>query len=311
MKSINILLFLAWVSVGFSQTAIDSGLVAYYPFSGNVSDSSGQNNNGTIVGELTFVADRWGNPNSAAYFNGTNAFVRVPASTSIDTLTQSLTLACWFYTEGYSGKWASLLSKSIGTYAQRQYSIIYDKDGLISFGHSLAATHLIPLNEWHHLAITYGDSIVKCYLDGILLDSSIIAYEIKKTTYPLAIGADPHIVMEYHHGMIDEVRVYNRALTAEEVSVISTLNTNTTQERPSNLKITCYPNPTEGMLTIASEELPNNWSLKVYDSKGNLVHSLIFEGQSKTIDWRGLHPGAYVIMIETERGRYSKRMIKI
>ncbi len=311
MKSIPILLFLAWVSVAFSQTAIDSGLVAYYPFNENVSDSSGQNNNGTIVGELTFVADRWGNPNSAAYFNGTNAYVRVPASTSLDTLVKSMTLACWFYTKSYDSKWASLLSKSISTWALRQYSIVYDKDGLISFGHSLAATHLIPLNEWHHIAITYGDSIVKCYLDGILLDSSMIAYEIKKTNYPFVIGADPHIVMEYHHGMIDEVRVYNRALSAEEVSAISTVSTIATHERPTNLKITYYPNPTEGLLTIESDELSNPWSLKVFDSMGKLVQTQILESQSETIDLRGLHPGVYVIMIETEKGMDSKRIIKM
>ncbi len=311
MKSIPILLFLAWASVAFSQTAIDSGLVAYYPFSENVSDYSGQNNNGTIVGELTFVADRWGNPNSAAYFNGDNAFVRVPASTALDTLVERMTLACWFYTKGYSGKWASLLSKSTGNYTQRQYSIIYDKDGLISFGHSLAGTQVIPLNEWHHLAITYGDSIVKCYLDGILLDSSIIAYQIKKTTFPLAIGADPHIVMEYHYGMIDEVRIYNRALSAAEVSEISAVNTIATHERPNDLKITVYPNPTEGMLTIELKDIPGKWHLTMYDQMGKLLMTHASGNQTETIDFSGFPPGVYMVQIATSEGSYTTRVIKL
>ncbi|MCC7465458.1 MAG: T9SS type A sorting domain-containing protein [Saprospiraceae bacterium] len=311
MKSIPILLFLAWASVAFSQTAIDSGLVAYYPFNGNVFDYSGQNNNGTIIGELSFVPDRWGNPNSAAYFNGTNAYVKVPASTSLDTLVKSMTLACTFYTKGYGAIWASLLSKSIGTYAQRQYSIIYDEDGLISFGHSLAAMHLIPKNEWHHLAITYGDSIIKCYLDGILLDSNIISYELKKTNYPLAIGADPHIVMEYHYGMIDEVRVYNRALSAAEVSVISTVNTSATQERPNDLKITFYPNPTEGILTMVLTDIPGKWSLTMYDQMGKtmMTHSAV--NQTETIDCSGFPPGVYLVKVATSEEFYTTRIIKL
>lgn len=315
MKAISVFLLLLLSTAGFSQASIDSGLVAFFPFCGNASDHSGQNNNGTVHDGVTFIEDRLGNPNSAAHFDGVKGFIQVPSSVSLDTLTDNMTLACWFYTKGYYSKWASLLSKSISTPALRQYSIIYDKNGLISFSHTLVATQILDLNQWYHIAITCQDSIAKCYVDGILIDSTYMANDIVPTNFPLEIGADPHIVKEFHKGMIDEVRIYNRALSGEEVSEISSHNfdcsTLAVNEQGNNREIDLYPNPTEGILTIESKEVPRNWSVEVYDAPGKLIQAGKLEVKNGTIDLTGINPGIYFIRIETEKGAFTNRIIKM
>jgi hypothetical protein len=257
MKPISTFLFVLFAGYCFGQTTIDSGLVAFYPFCGDATDHSGDNN-GSVFGGVTFVEDRLGNPNSAAHFEGANGYIRVPASVSLDTLTDNMTLACWFYTKSYDSKWASLLSKSITTYALRQYSIIYDKYGFISFGHTSAG---------------------------------------------------------YHHGMIDDVRIYNRALSYEEVIEISShnfdCNTLAINEPGNHRNIKLYPNPTEGMLTIESKEMPGNWTVKVFDALGKLVQTGKLENKNGTIDLMELHPGMYFLKMETEEGTITKKIIKM
>ncbi len=60
-----------------AQSFLTNGLVLYYPFDGNANDASGNGNNGTVEG-ATLTTDRFGNPNSAYYFNGVNNDILVP-----------------------------------------------------------------------------------------------------------------------------------------------------------------------------------------------------------------------------------------
>jgi hypothetical protein len=117
--------------------------------------------------------------------------------------------------------------------------------------------------------------------------------------------------MERHHGMIDEVRIYNRALSAAEVSEISTVNTIATQERPNTLKISVYPNPTEGMLTIELKDIPGNWRLTAYDQMGKTLMTHASGNQTETIDFSGFPPGVYMVQIATSEGSYTTRIIKL
>ncbi|HLP96613.1 MAG TPA: LamG-like jellyroll fold domain-containing protein [Saprospiraceae bacterium] len=314
MKSISFSLILFLAFSGYSQTTLDSGLIAYYPFCESATDYSGHGNHGSINGGVTFVDDKWGHSKSAAHFNGTNAFIRVPASVSLDTLTKSITVACWFYTKSYDSKWASLISKSNNTSALRQYSIIYDKDGLISFSHTLVATHLLELNQWYHMAVTYQDTIAKCYVDGILVDSNTMANQITSTNFPLYIGADPHVVTEYHHGMLDDVRIYNRALSAAEVSALYLVevncNTISTHEAINEQNLTAFPNPTTGLLTFDWKVPPPDWTLQVFDLQGKLIQTIASNNPKESINISEMPPGLYVIRIDTKEDVYVIRAIK-
>jgi hypothetical protein len=77
-------------------------------------------------------------------------------------------------------------------------------------------TGLVPLNTWTHLAGTYDGSTLKLYANGVLMGSKAVTGSLAATTNPLRIGGNT-IWREFFHGQIDEVRLYNRALSAGEI----------------------------------------------------------------------------------------------
>ena len=86
MKSILPILFLFISYSTFSQD-LSLGLRAYYPFSGNANDASGNNNN-PVFNNATLTNDQSGNANSAYHFNGTNNYMQVPNSPSLNMANQ-------------------------------------------------------------------------------------------------------------------------------------------------------------------------------------------------------------------------------
>src|SRR5439155_13591662 len=81
------------VGNALGQSFLTNGLVAYYLFSGNANDVSGNGNNGTIYG-ASLAPDRFGTPNSAYAFDGSSSVIRVPDSPSL-RITNDVTVTCW------------------------------------------------------------------------------------------------------------------------------------------------------------------------------------------------------------------------
>jgi hypothetical protein len=76
----------------FTSTILTAGLVAYYPFSGNADDASGKGNDGIVSG-ATLTTDRFGNANSAYYFDGTSSYINCGNSTIFDL--NNHTIVAW------------------------------------------------------------------------------------------------------------------------------------------------------------------------------------------------------------------------
>src|SRR5688572_11119992 len=89
----SFLLILLFPFLSFSQVNLTLGLKAYYPFSGNANDVSGNNNN-PVFSNAILTADRLGNPNSAYHFNGTSTYMRIPNSASLN-MTNHMSISLW------------------------------------------------------------------------------------------------------------------------------------------------------------------------------------------------------------------------
>jgi hypothetical protein len=95
-----LLLLLLFVSGNVvAQVNLNQGLMAYYPFSGNANDVSGNNNN-PVFNNATLTADRFGNPNSAYSFNGTSNYMRIPNSATLNYNTQ-MSVTAWVKVAGF------------------------------------------------------------------------------------------------------------------------------------------------------------------------------------------------------------------
>lgn len=207
------------VVVTVRNSTAPTGLVAAYGFDESAGtaagDASGNGNTGVISG-ATWTAGKFG---GALAFDGTNDWVTVESTTAL-AFTNAMTLEAWINTSSPSGWRAVLLKERSGglSYA------LYGGDGS---GHAAAYVRrssdmdatsgtVLPVNTWVHLATTYDGAAIRLYVNGVQAASTSLTGDIVTSTQPLRIGGDS-IWGEYFTGTIDEIRLYNRALSAADI----------------------------------------------------------------------------------------------
>ncbi len=209
-----------------------SGLVAYYPFNGNAGDSSGFGNHCTVFGGINLTTGRTGAPNSAYYFDGVDDYMQVTQNISIEP-TNALSISAWISPEYLSnGGYRTLITKryavstdpynsfSIHTHANSpinnrwQFSL---SNGTNGSQRILQAKNAYPAQQWIFLTATLNQGMMNLYINGVLDTTMSFSGNIGYSTMNLLIGYSTAGVNEFYKGAIDELRIYNRALSAAEV----------------------------------------------------------------------------------------------
>ncbi len=196
-----------------------SGLVAVYGFeetAGTIArDTSGSGSHGTIRG-ATRAPGRFGR---ALSFDGVNDVVTVPDAATLDS--PYVTVSAWVFPTALSG-WRTAVMKEAP--AGMVYSL-YAHDnapnpamtiGIGGVDHATSGDAPLPLNVWSHLAATYDGATVRLFVNGKQVRTSAVRGTLPASANPLRIGGNS-LWGEYFSGTIDEVRVYNRALSAVEI----------------------------------------------------------------------------------------------
>ena len=210
------------------QTAVDgftgtNGLVAAYGFDASagvgVADSSGEENDGVASG-AAWTEGRHGN---ALSFDGTDDYVEVPDSSSLD-ITGDLTLSSWVKVDEIdTGRWQSILFKERGSNGSYSLDAETSSDPLATFGINdgawtrAYASASVDEDEWAHIAGVWNGDWLLLYVNGDLVDA-VAGSGILSSDGPLRIGGTDVFGGNRHlDGLIDEVRVYNRPLSQHEV----------------------------------------------------------------------------------------------
>jgi hypothetical protein len=198
------------------------GLVGHYTFEGNANDISGKQNNGTLNGP-TLTTDRLGVANKAYHFDG-NDYIEVPNSASLSSPNNQITISGWVLNENPTGGFPLLCKSDLGF---MDYRLQYYGDGrneleILLDGDLAGSYQTFPIGEWFHVAVTSNAGVYKFYKNGDLVGTTneipdIVA--INKLTN-LFLGFDPHSQAEYHIGSLDEIRIYDCALSETEVLAI-------------------------------------------------------------------------------------------
>jgi hypothetical protein len=209
------------IAVTVSNAAPAAGVVAAYAFGDGagttVRDSSGNANNGTATNATWSTAGKTG---GALSFNGTSSLVTVPDSASLD-LTTGMTLEAWARPTATGTTWRTVLFKEqaggmvYSLYANQQTN---RPVGQVNIGgeQNAVGTAAVPVNAWTHLAVTYDGAALRLYVNGTLVATTATGGPIPTSTGALRIGGNT-IWPEWYAGLIDDVRVYNRALTAAQI----------------------------------------------------------------------------------------------
>jgi parallel beta-helix repeat protein len=201
----------------------ESGLIAHWKFDeGNgitAADSSGSANAGILTNGPLWTDGRIG---KALYFDGNDDNVTVADSNSLD-VTSSFTLSAWVNPASSFSDFRSILIKNY------KYYLYASAAGSCGTGNPLAGfdeqtsntlcqASPLPANTWTHLAATYTGSVLTLYRNGIAVATSNITKTLSPSTGNLQIGASQF--GENFKGVIDEVRVHNRALSNTEILAI-------------------------------------------------------------------------------------------
>jgi hypothetical protein len=198
-----------------------AGLVAAYAFgegSGStVADSSGNNNTGTLGTGLTWTTQ--GKFDNAVVFNGAS-YITVPASASLN-LTTGMTLEAWVYPTAQGSAWRNVVIKE--RTGGEVYNLYSNVDTLVptvyvvtSATNSVSGQSQLPLNTWSHLAATYDNATLRLYVNGTQVGSRALTGSLLTSSGALRIGGNA-VWGEFFQGRIDEVRIYNRALSQTEI----------------------------------------------------------------------------------------------
>lgn len=234
MQKILLPFLLLFANLCFAQVDLNLGLKAYYPFSGNANDVSGHNNH-PVFNNATLTADRFGNPNSAYHFNGTNNYMRIPNHPTLN-MGNTLSISMWVRPTGYyTGQCYNnmMLMKGDADYLPGNYSLrfsdaytgcsatpttteerFYDGNGTV------AQLPLVQLNQWYNVTVTYDGTTARLYVNCILRATTPFTGNFTNS-FDVFLGHLNNAQFPYWlNGDLDEVRIYDRALTVDEVNVL-------------------------------------------------------------------------------------------
>lgn len=310
-----------------------NGLVGYWPFNGNANDESGNGNNGTVNG-ATLSLDRFGNNNKAYIFNGISDFI----STNFlpPTANQSRTISVWFFSDdttmpndGYCltsyGANSFDCSQAGGRF---ELGMFYNNDiNAKSLKIDGVCTAIFSPSTyssgWHNFVATYDSSSAnlfsnsKMYIDGILVtginyyNPNTIINTLNFTAF--TIGKSPSSPQRIFKGKIDDIGIWNRALTQQEITnlynsantnecLTMTINTGPLSTTPVTYTSTVniYPNPANDHITIDCGNLTNvqGWSIKITNLLGQEVFNQPMNTQQYYVPlntWTG--QGIYFVKI--------------
>jgi glucose/arabinose dehydrogenase/chitodextrinase len=202
----------------FAPSGTSPDLVAAYSFDEGigttVQDASGHGNDGTLQGPTWTLQGRFG---GALEFSG-GGLVLVPDSPSLD-LTTEMTLEAWVRPTQTGDAWKDVVYKANDVYYLEGAS---PNSGVPATGGTYAASPLysnagpLPQGTWSHLAATYDGATLRLFLNGVQVASRPESGPIQVSSDPLTIGGDG-IYGQFFVGLIDDVRVYDVALDANQI----------------------------------------------------------------------------------------------
>jgi Tfp pilus assembly protein PilV len=215
-------------------TNITTGLVAHYTFTSNANDASGNSNNGVVLGP-TLTTDRHGNPNQAYSFDGVDDMIKVNDAPSLRP--NLITMTAWVNPS--EAKRMQIFGKTTPlNAANEQYACALENNSTNSFSASvsikqnsncsagngwqkLLAAQTLSLNQWNFVAYTFDGFSLSIFINGVLIAQK---YNLPRTTIDNCVGGTLQIGYWWDSdkaafkGKLDDLRIYNRALSHNDIA---------------------------------------------------------------------------------------------
>ena len=297
-------------AISFGQTLPSyvpaDGLVGWWPFNGNANDESGNGNDGTVNG-ATLSSDRFGDANNSYNFNGVNDYIAIPQSNYISNINTEASFSSWVFSENGINYIMCKSNSSVGEY---RFFIVDSIFKIVINSKEYEIVSNFPIQQWFHIMATYANDELRLYLNGGLLGSTsfvINNYPPSDTTTQLEFGRDPWGLDEFHLGLLDDIGIWNRALTQEEItSLYSGSSVGIYEVSQSNL-FSVFPNPAQSIINVNIDAKLLGSVFTIYDNIGKAVKKGKLNSINTTIEVNDLSGGIYSFSV----GGNSKQTFKI
>jgi hypothetical protein len=317
MKHIYLSICLLIVSTT-ALTQVSNGLVAYYKFNGNADDSSPNGNHGLVSGAVA-TTDNFGNAASAMYFDGINDHITIPHSMDLKPALP-LTISCWVKID--ESGYAIIFNSNIDYQDYYGYWIGVNADQTIqaSIGdggninpvnrRTKSSSATLPVGSWHMVtAVIRSGSDMDIYIDCANAGGSYSGSGgamMHSTGNSEIFYNENDAAVEYSWGSINDLAIWNRALTAGEIT--SLCNNALAVDEPELVSdLTAFPNPTTRKIMLTGYE-GQIASVTVIDALGKTVAVVpIIQDE---IDLGNLPQGIYLLDVLSSKGnRYCERIV--
>ncbi len=296
-------------------------IIAWYPFTGNASDISGNNLHGQVFG-AKLTTDSLGNVNQAYFFDGINDHIRVPNEPVLN-FTNGITLSLFVLPQLIGDKERFIISH--GSYQNRwKLSITPDRKVRWTLKNEsgqvrdLDSETILEEGKNYHIGAAFDGSFMMLYINGRLESFTSFTGGINESPVELEIGQylpdDPSYSFR---GVLDEIKIFDYALWPDSVTAESGFDI--TSVNDGNVTgvdgVRVYPNPASNSLTIdltGMEKKINAFGgiITILDMRGREVFTSSFgESSTKTIFFSTLYPGSYILKLSFGENSCLKKII--
>lgn len=312
MKKLLLSAFVSGAILSCTAQVPTDSLKAYWPMNGDAQDASGYGNHLNVNGDTHLTTDRFGNANMAYRLDGFDDFMATNAH--IPTADSAKSVSLWFKADSLHRGW--ILSGGNNASAEA-FGLFIDNHltpDLMFHGHTssydlnMGTAAIMDTTSWFHIVLSYNGTELQTYLNGVAGATKTMSLSTAMNIIVIGTRQDfMNQTTESFEGVVDDIRIYNRGLSAAEAlalynepnPVLSVMNVNTDK----NL-VNFYPNPASTIVNLQSHERINE--ARIFDLSGNLI----MVTDEPVINIETLVKGMYILEVTTDSGISSKPLIK-
>jgi hypothetical protein len=211
------------IGAGNAGVNILGGLFAAGGLAETAADSSSNGYFGVLYNGPTWRPSG-GRISGAMEFDGADDYVEVKNESSFD-ITSQITVAAWIKVNAFTRSYQAIVTKGDNAWRIQRYAgTNYIEFACAGLSHNVYGSVLGDINvndgQWHHVAGAYNGSTIYLYVDGVVDASAASSGTINANNYKVMLGENAQQRNRYWNGLIDDVRIYNRGLSAAEIDTI-------------------------------------------------------------------------------------------
>ena len=291
-----------------TQFFYSQNLIAYYPFNGNANDESGNNHNGTVIGP-TLTEDRFGDANSAYYYNGANNNIDIGDWENGGPMSFNL----WVRWDAFNN-WGLIMDLAlgrnnnniyIGNQSTNNIFMFHTLDGGTKYLFYCDDTTTYPnspltLNSWTMITCTVNETgLMKAYKNAELIGTFNGFTPTKMVRTNQYFGSANYPENGYFNGALDDIRIYSLVLSEAEILNLYNNNSLDIEDNRMLQGINFYVN-NNGLYFNKAQDLSEIKSIAVY----NILAQNIFQSNvvKNELSLDFLDKGIYILKVDKNNG---------